>query len=145
MLFGQFEHSLDEKGRLVIPSKLKAELGDAATLYILQGFEGCMSIYTKEHFNNLVQSLENYSYLDMNARNFIRLTLASVVQLNMDKVGRVLISPQVLSKYQIKKDVMVVGVNDHIEVWDKEAYLKYEKENLSKYDDIANTLAKNNG
>lgn len=143
MLFGQFEHSLDEKGRLVIPSKLKAELGEGS-LYILQGFEGCMSIYTKDHFDKLIASLEQFSYLNKDARNYVRLTLASVVQLSMDKIGRVVLSPQTLNKYNIKKDVMVIGVNDHIEVWDKQAYLDYEKENLSKYDDIADSLANKN-
>ena len=143
MLFGQFEHSLDEKGRLVIPSKLKAELGEGS-LYVLQGFEGCMSIYTKDHFDKLIASLEQFSYLNKDARNYVRLTLASVIQLSMDKIGRVVLSPQTLNKYNIKKDVMVIGVNDHIEVWDKQAYLDYEKENLSKYDDIADSLASKN-
>jgi len=144
MLFGQFEHSLDEKGRLVIPSKLKSEIGDCATLYMLQGFEGCMSIYTKEHFDKLISTLEQYSFLNKDARNYIRLTLASVVQLSMDKIGRVLISPQTLAKYKIQKDVMVIGVNDHIEIWDKQTYLDYEKDNLSKFDDIADSLVRNN-
>ena len=142
MLFGQFEHSLDEKGRLVIPSKLKAELKNVSTLYVLQGFEGCMSIYAPEHFEKLVESLQGYSYLNKEARNYVRLTLASVVELSVDKVGRVLISPQTLAKYSIKKNVMVIGVNDHIEVWDKEAYLKYEKENLSSFDENADKLVK---
>lgn len=145
MLFGEFEHTLDDKGRLMIPSKIRSELQDATTLYVLKGFEGCMSVYTKEHFDKLISSLEQFSYFDQNVRAFIRMTLSSVVQLNLDKVGRIQFTPATLEKYHISKTVMVIGVNDHLEIWDKKAYVEYEKANTSKFEEIANSLVKVNG
>lgn len=144
MLLGQYQHSLDDKCRLMIPSKMKAELSDASTLYVLKGFEGCLAVYTKSEFDKLVTKLQGLSYFDTDSRNFIRLTLSSVIQLNVDKLGRIQFTPSTLEKYKISKEVIVVGVNDHFEVWDKKAYLDYEDKLSSKYEELANSMVKTN-
>lgn len=144
MLLGQYQHNLDDKNRLMIPSKMKVELNEASTLYVLKGFEGCIAIYTKEHFDRLIARLETLSYFDTDSRNFVRLTLASVIQLNVDKLGRIQFTPSTLEKYKISKEVIVIGVNDHFEIWDKGAYSKYEEEISSKYEELADSMAKKN-
>lgn len=142
MLFGEFNHTLDDKNRLSIPSKLRNELGDNNVLFVLRGFDGCLALYTKEHFDKLIETLSQYSFLSSDARNLQRATLASVNQLNIDKVNRIQFTPSLLEKYGIGKDVTVIGVGDHIEVWDKKAYTEYENNTLSKYEEIADKLVK---
>jgi len=144
MLFGTYEHSLDDKNRLMIPSKIRSELQNSVSLYVLKGFDGCLSIYTEEHFNKLISKLEAYSFFNKDARDFVRMTLASVTQMNIDKVGRIQFSPAILTKYSISKSVVVIGVYDHIEVWDKEAYQNYLNNKESLYEDIADKLDKTN-
>lgn len=142
MLFGQFNHSLDDKNRLMIPSRIKSELASETSLYVLRGFEGCISIYTKKHFEKLIAKLEEYSFLDSKARDLYRATLSSVTLLNIDKIGRIQFTPAVLEKYSISKEVTVIGVGDHFEVWDRNSFEKYEKEKLSKFEELADTLVK---
>lgn len=140
MLFGEYEHNLDDKGRLLIPSKLKNELSLSPSLYLLKGFDGCISIYPEEHFQKLVDELNKHSYFSKDARDLIRITLSSVAQLNIDKVGRIQFTPSVLAKYGINKTVIIIGVNDHIEVWDKNAYESYLNDKTNSYEDIADKL-----
>ena len=144
MLYGQFERTLDDKGRLLIPKQIKNALGNENVLYVLKGFEGSLAIYTKKDYEAFISQLQNFSYLNKDARNLLRLTLASVNELEIDSVGRITISTELLARYQINKDVVVLGVLDHIEIWDKEAYKNYEEENSSKYEELADKLVNGN-
>ena len=140
MYFGYYEHNLDDKGRLMIPSKLREGLVGGSPLYVLRGFDGCLAIYNEAAFTKLYSSLEGYSYNDKNARNYIRALLASVTQLNVDKLGRIQIPVTILEKYKISREVAVIGVGDHFEVWDKKIYLDYENSNSEAFEEIAAQL-----
>lgn len=138
MFFGTYEHALDEKGRLVIPRKMREECG--MRVYILKGFDGALSIYKEITFESMVKSLESLPFSKKDARAYQRVQLASACELDVDKAGRVQIPQQLLTRYQIGKEVMVLGIGDHIEVWNKPDYLKYEKEMNEKFEDIAETI-----
>jgi len=118
--FGTYSRTLDEKGRLQIPSKLADK--DTKRFFILKGFEGCLAVYEEENFNALVAKLHGMNFLDETARNFIRLTTSSVQVLDVDSHGRVLLSKQTLDDYRIAKDVTLIGVLDHFEIWDATSY-----------------------
>lgn len=145
MYFGYYEHSLDDKGRLMIPSRLREGLVSGSPLYVLRGFDGCLAIYNESAFNKLYSSLEEYNYNDKNARNYIRALLSSVTQLNVDKLGRIQIPVTILEKYKISRETAVIGVGDHFEIWDKKIYQEYEKNNSEAFEIIAEQLVKNNG
>lgn len=145
MYFGYFEHNLDDKGRLMIPARLREGLTAGSPLYVLRGFEGCLAIYNESAFNKLYSSLEEYDYNDKNARHYIRALLSSVTQLNVDKLGRIQIPVTILEKYSIKKEAVVIGVGDHFEIWDKKIYLSYEDEHKETFEEIADQLGKSNG
>lgn len=138
MFFGSFEHNLDDKGRLVIPRKMREEAG--VKLFIMKGFDGALSIYKELEFNRLVKEFNELPFNKKATRDYLRIQLASTCELEVDKAGRVQIPTQLLNKYQISKTVMVVGCGDHIEVWDKVAFDKYEAQVTKEFEETAEKL-----
>lgn len=138
MFFGSYAHNLDEKGRLVIPSKMRDELGSKA--YILKGFDGALSIYKEIDFTNLIEQLKNLPFNKKNSRAYLRIQLASACELDIDRQGRALLPTQLLNKYKIGKEVIVIGALDHIEVWNKAEYEQYENTADSSFEEIAEEL-----
>lgn len=141
MFFGSYEHSLDDKGRLVIPSKMREEAGDK--IFIMKGFDGCLSIFKEESFERLVKEFESLPYNKKSTRDYLRLQFSSVCELSFDKSGRVQIPAQLLAKYQIGKEVVVIGAGDRIEVWDKKAFAKYEAEAEASFEETAEAIGNN--
>ena len=139
MFYGSYFHTLDEKGRLVIPSKMRDELGIKA--YILKGYDGALSIYKESEFLKLVEKINSLPFNKKNARAFLRVQLASVCELDIDRHGRALLPVQLLSKYKIGREVVVIGALDHIEVWNKSDYEAYEKATDSNFESIAEDLS----
>ena len=142
MFFGHYEHSLDEKGRLLLPRKIKEELKDNSSLYVLKGFEGCLSVYSEAEFLKLCEECEKISFNKKNSRDYLRAVLSSVVELNIDKVNRIQLPKDVLTRFHINRNVIIIGVGDHFEIWDNESYLRYEEEVNSHFEDIAESLSK---
>jgi len=138
MFFGSFAHTLDDKGRLVIPRKMREEIGVKA--FIMKGFDGALSIYKASEFEKLVQEFNTLSFNKKNSRDYLRVQLASVSELEVDKSGRVQIPAQMLTKFQIGKEVMVIGMGDHIEVWNQVDFAKYEKDAISSFEKTAEDL-----
>lgn len=133
--FGTYEHSLDSKNRLLVPSKLKALL--TSTVYVMKGFDGCLSLYDEISFKNYVEKLQKLSFNKAKEREFLRVILSSVVEMVADKVGRIQIPTAIINKYNIEKEVVVVGVGDHVEVWSQSKWNKYLEESDAKLEDIA--------
>ena len=140
MFFGSYEHSLDEKGRLVIPRKMREEAGNK--VFVMKGFDGALSIYKVETFEKLIEEINSLPFNKRNNRAYLRMQLSSVVELDVDKMGRVQLPAQLLNKYQIGKDVIVLGALDHIEVWDRLTYQEYEAQANKEFEDLAENLSK---
>ena len=140
MFFGNYSHSLDEKGRLVIPKKMREELGNK--IFIMKGFDGALAIYQETAYSRVMEELEKYSFNKKENRDYLRLKLASIVDLDVDKMGRVQLPTAILGKYHIAKDVVVLGAGDHIEVWDKNRYEEYMSSIEDEYEDIAERIGK---
>ena len=142
MFFGSFAHTLDEKGRLVIPRKMREETG--VKVFIMKGFDGALSIYKACEFEKLVTEFNTLPFNKKSARDYLRVQFASTCELEIDKSGRVQIPALLLEKFQIGKEVMVIGMGDHIEVWNKQAYEKYEKNAISGFESTAENLGSEN-
>ena len=138
MFYGSFAHNLDDKGRLVIPRKMREELGLKA--YIMKGYDGALYIYKEVKFAELVEKINSLNTMHKEARDFARSQLASVCDLDVDKMGRVQIPTQLLNRYNIGKEVVVVGAGDHIEVWNNKVFEAYEKEVDANFEKIAESL-----
>ncbi|HBS10218.1 MAG TPA: cell division/cell wall cluster transcriptional repressor MraZ [Firmicutes bacterium] len=139
MLFGSYEYQLDDKGRVVIPAKLRNSLGN--TVYLLKGYDGCISIYPEESFNKFIEKLENLPFEKEKARLHQRVLLSSRQELVIDKQGRLLIPKTVINKYSlVNKEIMIIGMLDHLEIWDKGTYQNYIDENELEFEKNAEDL-----
>lgn len=138
MFFGNYSHSLDEKGRLVIPRKMRESLGNK--IFIMKGFDGALAIYKEDAYEEVIEELKKYSFNKKENRDYLRLKLASIVDLEVDKMGRVQIPAAILNKYGIQKDAVVLGAGDHIEVWDKTKYDAYMASIEDNFEEIAERI-----
>lgn len=138
MLFGSYEHTLDDKNRVVIPARMRGEIG--THLYIMKGFDGAVAIYPEVAFTKLMEELTNLPFNKSDSRTFLRAQLATVSELDLDKIGRAVLPSILLKKYNISKNVVIIGAGDHIEVWDAKAYEKYEAEAEQNFEKIAENL-----
>ena len=140
MFFGSYQHNLDAKGRLLLPSRFRNETGNI--LYIMKGYDGALSIFKQSDFEKLVNTIENHPFNKKGSRDYIRIQLASVRELELDSLGRILIPKEILNKFHLGKEVMVIGVGDHIEVWNKADYERYENETNAAFEEIAENIEK---
>ena len=138
MYFGSFTHNLDDKGRLMIPRKMREELG--YKVYIMKGYEGSLSLYNEERYQKLVEEFSRLSFNQSKVRDYLRLQFASTYEMEVDKLGRVQIPTALLTKYNISKEVLVLGIGDHIEVWDKAKYEEYENGIRDEFESIAEEI-----
>jgi MraZ protein len=128
MFMGEFNHSIDAKGRLIIPSKLRDQLGE--TFVITKGLDGCLFIYTNDEWQNIEKKFREVPLTTKDARKFSRFFFAGASQMEIDKQGRILI-PSLLREFAgLQKEVVLVGVLDRVEVWDKDKW-----ENNIDFDD----------
>ncbi len=137
MLMGEYHHNLDEKNRLIIPSKLREEMGD---LFVLtRGLDGCLFIYPKEEWDCII---EKYKELPntRDARNFMRFFLAGATECSFDKQGRISISSPLMRYAELEKECVIIGVNDHLEVWCENNWEDFMDTNEREFSDIADNL-----
>ena len=138
MFFGIFAHTLDEKGRLMIPRKMREELG--YKVYIMQGFDGSLSVYTEGKFLLLSEEFAKLPFNQRKNRDYLRAQFATTYEMEVDKLGRVQIPTALLKKFNISRNVTVLGMGDHIEIWDSAKYEAYEQEAIENFDKNAEEL-----
>lgn len=138
MLTGQSEHAVDEKGRVIIPPKFREFLGKSFVLTL--GFEGCLIAYPQDRFQKLSSELSELSYLKENVRKLQRLMLYGSEYCELDKQGRLLIPQTHREHAQIKKDVILVGVIDKLEIWAKEKWTEFLAQSKPSYEKLAEEL-----
>ena len=138
MFMGEYNHTVDVKGRLIVPSKFRDQLGDE--FVVTKGLDGCLFVYTLDEWHNIEEKFRNISMTSKDARKFARFFFAGAASCEVDKQGRILL-PQILREYaDLKKEVVVVGVLSRVEIWDKDRWLEntYDEEEM---EDIAEHMA----
>lgn len=138
MLMGEFNHSIDDKNRLIIPSKLRNELGNEAV--ITRGLDKCLFIYSKKEWESIVSKLSNLPFTKKSVRDFNRFFLSSASTIVFDKMGRVNLSHSLLNYANLNKECVIIGVNDRVEVWDKNEFDTFISSNLDNFSDMAENL-----
>ncbi|MBD8976117.1 division/cell wall cluster transcriptional repressor MraZ [Veillonella magna] len=126
MFMGEFSHTIDTKGRLIIPAKMREQLGE--TCVITRGFDSCLAVYTLEKFEDMRARLAKLSDTKSGVRALKRLLFGRAAELDFDKQGRVLIPNSLRTYAMLKKDAVVVGTSDHIEIWSREQWDRYNDE-----------------
>ena len=138
MLIGQYKHTIDNKKRLALPAKFRGELGDK--VIITKGIEKCLVIYTQKEWEVFSGKLGNLSLAQTEARSFTRSILASAMEVVLDKLGRILV-PDYLKNYGgLKKDVVICGLSNRLEIWDSEKWDVYNKEAEKGIEEIVSKL-----
>ncbi len=138
MFIGEFHHKLDNKGRMAIPAKFRDVLKNGAV--ITRGLDSCLTIYPKNNWLILAEKLSSLPIVKSNSRAFARFMLSGATEINLDKQGRVLV-PEYLREYSmLKKEIIIVGLFDKIEIWPKSRWAKYRDNTEKKSSQIAEKL-----
>ena len=138
MLLGEYHHNIDDKGRLVIPTKYREELGDE--FIITRGIERCLYIYSKVEWEKLVGKLNTLPLTKKDARTFMRSFFSGATVCEFDKSGRINITSPLVSYAGLTKECVIIGVNDRLEIWSEEAFNKFMDDNQEQLEDIAEHL-----
>ena len=138
MFMGEFHHNVDEKGRLIIPSKFRNDLGKK--FIITRGIEKCIFVYSLDEWNNMVNELEELPFTRKNARTFMRMLMSGATECELDNNGRINIPSPLVNYASIDKECVVIGVGDRLEIWSNEGFDNFFNENIDNFDEIAETL-----
>lgn len=138
MFLGEYHHNIDEKGRIVLPSKFRAELKD--NFIIARGLEKCLYVYSLDDWNKLVDKLNTLPFTKKDARSFTRAFFSGATFCEFDNQGRTCITSPLVSYADLSRECVIIGANDRIEIWDKSAWENVLADNEENLSDIAENL-----
>ena len=138
MLMGEYRHNIDTKGRMIVPSKLREELGEEFVL--TRGLDGCLFGYPMSEWQNLESKLNEMPLAKKDARTFVRFFYSAATECELDKQGRINI-PSTLRNYAtLTKECVVIGVSNRIEIWDEERWQEFSESAEENFDEIAENM-----
>ncbi|MBI4133534.1 division/cell wall cluster transcriptional repressor MraZ [Candidatus Uhrbacteria bacterium] len=138
MFIGEYHHTIDEKGRLAVPTKFRDRMKGGAV--VTRGLDSCLVLYTKTEWEKLATKLSNLPISQADTRAFARFMLAGAMDVSCDRQGRIVV-PDYLRKYaKLGKNVVVAGLYNRLEIWDREAWTGYTKDTEKSSGDIAERL-----
>ena len=139
MFIGEYQHNLDSKGRIIVPSKFREELH--TTFILTRGLDGCLTIYSLKQWEKLFEEVNKLPTTKKAARQYVRMLTSTATECTLDSQGRIQV-PQFLSKpVNITKECVVIGANDHIEIWDKNAWENYYVDASNSFEEVAENLS----
>lgn len=138
MFMGEYHHNIDDKGRLIIPAKFREELGDE--FIVTRGIENCLFAYSEKDWNKIVEKLESLPFTKRDARSFNRFFLSGATNAEIDKQGRINITSPLVSYANIKKECVIIGVGDRLEIWSLEDWNNFFNSAKDNMSDIAENL-----
>ena len=142
MFYGEYEHALDKKGRLILPAKVRetAKANYIEKFYITRGLDNCLFLFSEDEWKTQETRFKSLSFTKRETRRFNRLFFSGAVEVVPDGQGRILI-PKYLKDYAgIKKEVIVVGVSNRLEIWNRGEWEQFYSENRDSFEDTAEKL-----
>ena len=140
MLMGEHHHNIDEKNRLVVPSKFRTELGK--NFVVTRGLDKCLFVYPEEEWNKIVNKLATLPFTHKDARNFMRFFMSGADICSLDASGRVSIASPLIEYAGLTKECVIIGANDHLEIWSETAWNAFLNDNMDDFSDMAENLFK---
>ena len=140
MFIGEYSHSIDPKKRLALPSKFRGELGNRVV--VTRGLDRCLFVYPMKVWEEIASKLGNLPVGESGTRSFIRLMLSGAVDTELDSQGRVLLPEYLKNDAGLKKEVIIVGIYNRLEIWDEDAWKKYKQNAEKNTGKIAEELGK---
>lgn len=138
MFMGEYQHNIDTKGRIIIPAKFREELGE--TMVVTRGLDGCLALYTMNQWKQVVDNLRKLPTTKREARIYTHMIMSKAAECDVDNQGRIRIPSHLTLDAHIEKHCVVVGVNDHVEIWDQEKWRTYLEMASDSFEDIAESL-----
>ncbi len=138
MFIGEYHHTIDEKGRIIIPAKFREELGN--NFIITRGIENCLFVYSKENWAKITDKLSSLPFTKKDARTFNRFFMSGATDVELDKQGRVNISKPLIDYASLSKDCVIIGTGDRLEVWSQESWDSFFDSTKDSMSDIAENL-----
>jgi MraZ protein len=138
MFIGEYSHSIDPKNRMAVPSKFRGELGNK--LVVTRGLDKCLFIYPMKVWEEIAKKFGSFPMGEPGTRSFARLMLAGATDVDVDKQGRILIPEYLRSYAMLKRDVVVAGLFDRLELWDEKKWAQYKTKAEKDTDTIAQKL-----
>ena len=138
MLIGEYHHSLDEKGRLIIPSKFRENIGEK--FVVTRGLDGCLFVYSMTNFEQIVSKLGTLPFTKKDARTFNRFFMSGATVCEFDKQGRINLPSSLISYANLEKECTIIGVNDRLEIWATSKFDSLIEDNLDVISDISENL-----
>ena len=139
MFIGEYSHNLDAKGRLIIPSKFREELH--VSFILTRGLDGCLTIYSIAQWEKIFEEINKLPGTKEATRKYIRVLTSNASECMLDNQGRILIPSNLSASVGIEKECVVVGANDHIEIWNKTSWEEYFKEASESFEEVAENLS----
>ncbi len=138
MLIGEYHHNIDEKGRLIIPSKFRDDIGEK--FVVTRGLDGCLFVYALKEWESIISKLKTLPFTKKDARTFNRFFMSGATVCEFDKQGRINLSSSLIKYADLKKECTIIGVNDRLEIWATEKFDSLIEDNLSAINDVAENL-----
>ncbi len=135
MLIGEVTHTIDSKGRYIVPAKFREDLGER--FVVTKGLDSCLFLYPLEQWAKVLEALQQMPTNDPHARSFVRTFLARAYEVEVDKQSRALLTTQLREYAGIDREVVSVGVSTRVEIWDKEKWQRYSEAALDDFEDNA--------
>ncbi len=132
MFLGEYSHSIDTKGRVIVPAKIRENLSDS--FVVTKGLDNCLFLYNIEDWNILSEKIKALPVTDKSVRQFVRFFFGGAMELELDSQGRILIPNNLRDFAGFKKDILTIGVSNRVEIWSKENYDMYSDSNV--FDDV---------
>lgn len=147
MFYGEYQHSLDNKDRVIIPAKFRELFKEhfIEKFFITRGLDQCLFVFTEETWKQQEKKFRELPFTKSEARKFNRLYFSGAVEVIADKQGRVLIPDYLKSYAAISTDVVIIGVSDRIEIWAKEKWNEFFDQNKGQFEDLAEKLITDKG
>jgi len=138
MFLGEYQHSLDSKGRIIVPSRFREELG--AKFIATKGLDNCLFLYPMEEWKIIEEKLTALPFTRADVRSFARFFFSGASELEIDKQGRILLPANLREYAGIEKDLIVIGVGARVEIWASHSWAQYNQTAANAYEEIAENL-----
>lgn len=147
MFYGEYEHSIDRKGRLIIPSKFREVFKEnyVERFFVTRGLDTCLFVFAEDEWRKQESRFRSLPVTSVEARNFNRIYFSGACEVTCDKQGRILV-PQYLKDFaKIKSDVMIVGVSNRMEIWSRDMWADFYKNTKDTFEKMAENIFNQNG
>ncbi|MBU2102507.1 MAG: division/cell wall cluster transcriptional repressor MraZ [Candidatus Omnitrophota bacterium] len=145
MWYGEYQHTLDDKDRFILPAKFRARIKSSRKqkFFLTRGLDGCLFFFSQDVWQNLEEKLKGISFAKQQSRSFNRLYFSGAQEVDIDTQGRVAIPGYLKEFAQIKKEIVIIGVADRVEIWDKLRWNDFYQQNKVKFEEVAENIFEN--